>query len=192
MSLREFAKWALFPKYHEAAAYCSALLLVDSPAFPLMFLSFALVVSSSWASVSRGYHRYVSGGGGNIDLALTPSLCSSSISSSSPYLSSTSFFSFCLFLSRLNLRRGLLSLAQTHSIKFAEKLLKPQKGLRLPREPSGQLCRGASGSAFPHSLNSPRLPPGFPGRPTGVKVARCIKRAKNKALGEKFRWGKGE
>ncbi|XP_039681951.1 homeobox protein Hox-B7a, partial [Perca fluviatilis] len=104
MSSLDFAN-ALFSKYQQAAANCSALLFTDSPNSPFPTSSAAPAVSSSCALVSSGYHLHVSSGRGGGELPLPPSSFSSSHSSSS-FPPSPSSSSFCVSLSGLNRSSG--------------------------------------------------------------------------------------
>ncbi|XP_042247480.1 homeobox protein Hox-B7a [Thunnus albacares] len=99
MSSLYFAN-ALFSKYQQAAANCSALLFTDSPTSHSPSSSASPAVSSSCALVSSGYHHHVSSGRGVGALPFPPS--STSSPSSSSFSSSSSSSSFSLSLSGLN------------------------------------------------------------------------------------------
>ncbi|KAM7372565.1 hypothetical protein PAMP_009723 [Pampus punctatissimus] len=100
MSSLYFAN-ALFSKYQQAAASCSALLFTDSPTSPSPSSSASPTVSSC-ALVSSGYHHHVSSGRGVGALSFPPSSSTSSSPSSSSFPSSSSSSSFRLSLSGLN------------------------------------------------------------------------------------------
>ncbi|KAM9346068.1 homeobox protein Hox-B7-A-like [Symphorus nematophorus] len=99
MSSLDFAN-ALFSKYQQATASCSALLLSDSPTSPFTSSpSVAPAASSSCALASSAYHLHVSSGRG--DGPFPPSS-----SSSSSFPSTSSSASFCLSLSGLSRSSG--------------------------------------------------------------------------------------
>ncbi|XP_035510719.1 homeobox protein Hox-B7a isoform X2 [Morone saxatilis] len=147
MSSLDFAN-ALFSKYQQAAASCSALLFTDSPTSPFQSSSSSLApdVSSSCALVSSGYHLHVSSGRGSGGLPFPPS--SSPSSSSFPSTSSSS--SFCLSLSGLNRSSGSTQ-PSAHPFNPAEVLTRGAYSA----PGAGQLCSSLQGCAAEP----------FPGRP---------------------------
>ncbi|XP_069033434.1 homeobox protein Hox-B7a [Embiotoca jacksoni] len=98
MSSMYFAS-ALFSKYQQASASCSALLLTDSPTSSSPSSSAPPPVSPSCALVSRGFHHHHAFSGRNSGRLPFPP---SSSPSSSPFPSSSSPSSFGLSLSGLN------------------------------------------------------------------------------------------
>ncbi|XP_022609456.1 putative protein TPRXL isoform X2 [Seriola dumerili] len=124
MSSLHFAN-ALFPKYQQAAASCSAQLFTDSSTSPSPSSSACPAGSSSCALASSGYHHHhVSNGRSSGRLPFPPpssssfSPSSSSSSSSSFPPSSTSLW-FCLSLSGLNGNSGGTQ-PSTHPLNRAE------------------------------------------------------------------------
>ncbi|XP_068452950.1 homeobox protein Hox-B7-B-like [Clinocottus analis] len=95
MSSLDFAN-ALFSKYHQAAASCSALVFADHPTSPFPTSPTAPAASSSCALVSSGYHLHASGGKGGP----LPSSSISSPNSSSTFLPSCASSSLCWSLNR--------------------------------------------------------------------------------------------
>ncbi|XP_041673149.1 homeobox protein Hox-B7a [Cheilinus undulatus] len=93
MSSPGFAN-ALFSKYQQTSASCSAFLLSDSPTSPFPSSSADPALSSSCALASSGYHLHGSSGRGSGGLPLPPS---SSSSSPSFFASSSSSSPFCFF-----------------------------------------------------------------------------------------------
>lgn len=105
MSSPDFAN-ALFSKYQEAAASCSALLLTDSSTSPSSSSSARPAASPSCGRVSSGYrHNHVSNGKVAGRLPFPPPSSPSPPSPSSSLPSPTSSW-FCLSLSGLNGNSG--------------------------------------------------------------------------------------
>lgn len=148
MSSLDFAN-ALFSKYQQVAASCSALLHTDSPTSPFPSSSVAPAVSSSCALVSSGNHFHVSSGRGNGGLPFPPSSSASSPSSSS-FPSTSSSSSFCLSLSGLNRSSGSTQ-PGAHHFSPAEVLT----GGAYSASGAGPLCFSMQGCAAER----------FPGRP---------------------------
>lgn len=148
MSSLDFAN-ALFSKYQQTAASCSALLFTDSPTSPCPSSSVAPAVSSSCALVSSGYQLHVSGGKGSE--GLPPSLSSPS-SSSSSFPSTSSSSSFCLSLPGLNRSSGVTR-PGAHPFNPAEMLA----GGAYSASGAGPLCSSLQGCAMERFSGRPRL-----------------------------------
>ncbi|XP_041813966.1 homeobox protein Hox-B7a [Chelmon rostratus] len=141
MSSLDFAN-ALFSKYQQVAASCSALLFTDSPTSPFPSSSIAPAVSSSCALVSSGNQFHVSSGRGNGGLPFPPSSSASSPSSSSSFPSTSASSSFRLSLSGLNRSSGS---TQPGAHPFSPAQVRAGGAYSAPR--AGALCFSAQGCA---------------------------------------------
>lgn len=150
MSSLDFAN-ALFSKYQQAAASCSALLFTDPPTSPFQSSSAAPAVSSSCALVSSGYHLHVSSGRSSGRLPFPPPSSSSSPSSPS-FPSSSSSSSFCLSLSGLNRSSGSTQ-PGAHPFNPAE----VRKGGAYSAPGAGPLCSSLQGCAVERFPVQPQL-----------------------------------